>query len=383
MSEAPPNIATSSPRSSLNVLNDNYPASRRSSEPSVLQPLNTHTRRRSHVDPVEAVRRGLSFGPLPLSPGHRKSHSNSSTPTVLLGAAATETHDCKEGADNAVKSQAEDSFSRDRQENDRTDESCLEEERRRGRSVKRADEELQSPVVTITGPSGQLTSSKTFPLKKKKRSAMSSSKEPLMAPTDTDYENLNEIRQAQQIGMVSSYKEGQERCLETLLRGNFRALQEEESEGTISLRSYFLAANLKEEALYAITYTIGTVLRDGDTLMIMYAMQKDSKSSRSDNDIESSDNRDAVRQIPAEIDELTHKASRKPSLFAGVKDFLPGSRKTSVAAESRSSEKEQERLRALRKLKDHCIECLRKTKLQVRYENEPSLLYIFDEKHLP
>ena len=247
-----------------------------------------------------------------------------------------------------------------------SEETPLEEERGRGRAVKRPTEELQSPVVTVTEPSGQLTTSKTFSLKKKKRPVASSNVESVIAPTETDYENLNDIREAQRIGMVSSYKEGRDRCLETLLRGNFKALQDEESEGNIGLRSYFLAANLKEEAFYAITYTIGTVLRDGDTLMIMYAMQKDLKASRTENEPEAAENRDSVRQISAEIDELTHKAARKPSLFAGVKDFLPGSRKGSVAADSRSSEKEQERRRALRKLIDHCIECLRKTKLQVR-----------------
>lgn len=73
-----------------------------------------------------------------------------------------------------------------------------------------------------------------------------------------------------------------------------------------------------------------------------------------------------MQESAKEVEEMTMAAAGKTSLLAGMKNLLPSSRKNSVAASARGSNRQHERLRALERLSDLSIGLLRKTKLQVR-----------------
>lgn len=66
------------------------------------------------------------------------------------------------------------------------------------------------------------------------------------------------------------------RVVRTIVRGDFDALQDEAEQGKRSQRTYLVATDMSAEATHALEWTIGTVLRDGDTLLAVYAADEDS-----------------------------------------------------------------------------------------------------------
>lgn len=60
-------------------------------------------------------------------------------------------------------------------------------------------------------------------------------------------------------------------------QGEFAKMQHEAEEGTRRVRKYLVATDLSDEAAYALEWTIGTILRDGDTLLALYALDEESK----------------------------------------------------------------------------------------------------------
>ena len=75
------------------------------------------------------------------------------------------------------------------------------------------------------------------------------------------------------------------RLIRTITRGEFAALQAETEKSRKKQRTYLVATDLSAEAAYALEWTIGTVLRDGDTLLGIYAIDEETVG---DNSISSS-----------------------------------------------------------------------------------------------
>ena len=71
------------------------------------------------------------------------------------------------------------------------------------------------------------------------------------------------------------------RVVRTIVRGDFDALQDEAEQGKRRQRTYLVATDMSGEAAHALEWTIGTVLRDGDTLLAMYAADEDSVDTSS------------------------------------------------------------------------------------------------------
>ena len=244
------------------------------------------------------------------------------------------------------------------------------EMRGRKRTVDGRETASDSPAVTVTPPTSEQTTSKRFMVKPKTNFDHSASRERAISPTPADIENLEEIRKAQRLGVAISTTDTPEshKVIRTILRGDYGYFQDQAREENRRVRTYLLAVNTRPEAAYATEWAIGTVLRDGDTLMAIFAVDKDAETGLPEDGLPIGEGGKAMRETTAEIDKMT-AASQKSSRLFGMKSLLPGSRKSSVAAEARvskSSKKQQERMRALERLSDLCVDLLRKTKLQVR-----------------
>lgn len=91
-----------------------------------------------------------------------------------------------------------------------------------------------------------------------------------------DEEELDDIQKAQRLEMnvspVSSDPR-RHRCIRQIMRGDYRGIANEAAQGLRRQRMYLVATDLSEEAAYALEWTIGTVLKDGDTLFAIYAAE--------------------------------------------------------------------------------------------------------------
>ncbi|KAG8531081.1 uncharacterized protein KY384_004438 [Bacidia gigantensis] len=244
----------------------------------------------------------------------------------------------------------------------------VEEDESRGRK-RSFDDSEQSSGDSKTTTSSSLrprTTSKTFDIKPKVTSEQSTSRERAVNSVAIDRENEDDMERAQRLKIYEVTDSKPYRVLRTLVRGDYSQYERIAGKGEVRLRKYLLAANLKEEATYAIKWTIGSILRDGDTLFVFCAIDKDMDIDRPGEGLGEHEVRQAMQETTADVAKMTEEASSKAVLFAGVKNILPGSRKSSVAADARASAKQQDRMHALDKLVETCVGFLRKTVLQVR-----------------
>jgi len=355
-------------------------------------------RRKSRVEPHEAVRRGLSFGPIkkpssrqssitgilktkshsPPSPRVHRSFSSgnhSSSPSDLGRLKKDHYADDADG-EGAIESSDDDPAE---SSGDETSLSGRARGRRRGSETGQrttpksplAGPEDQ-PAVTVTSPEGERQpSAKRFIVHPNTNFDQGVSRP--ASPNTSDSEELNDIRRAQKMNINSSPIDSSvpHRVIQTIIRGDFASMQEEAEEGSRRLRTYLVATDLSEEAAYALEWTIGTVLRDGDTLLAVYAVDEEVGTGVIGDCLPIGEGAKAIQDTTAVMERMT-AASQKGSLMSltsPLASFRPSSRKSSAAnsTDSRAlSKAEQERSHALEKLSETCLRFLRKTKLQVR-----------------
>ena len=135
---------------------------------------------------------------------------------------------------------------------------------------------LLGPPVTVTGPAGErLTPRK--PGVHPSTSFDQGTSTPVTSDTDAE---MSDIRRAQRLSVsISPIVSTPEpnRAVRTIVRGDFAQLQQEAEDGSRRVRKYLVATDLSDEAAYALEWSIGTILRDGDTLIALYAMDDESK----------------------------------------------------------------------------------------------------------
>ena len=168
------------------------------------------------------------------------------------------------------------------------------------------------------------------------------------------------------------------RVIRTIIRGEFSKMQQEAEEGSRRLRTYLVATDLSDEAAYALEWTIGTVLRDGDTLLAVYVVDEEIGTGKAgDNDriheVTAGEGAQAIQDTAAIVGKLT-AATQNAHLDLGPSPLgrtllLPGtgSHGRGVSMDSRHiSKPEKERYHAIEDISQTCIKFLKKTKLQVR-----------------
>lgn len=168
-------------------------------------------------------------------------------------------------------------------------------------------------------------------------------------------------------------------------------MQEDAEEGLRRSRLYLVATDLSDEAVYALEWTIGTILRDGDTLLAIYAVDEETGTGKSiDADASGSSvqigegakaARDTVDAMTSQTEKMNQSAEA-PSLLTPA-SYLPAtstdSRPGSVDARM-LSKAEIERQRAIEDISSTCVRLLRKTKLQVRVAIE--VIHCKSPKHM-
>ncbi|KAF2261995.1 hypothetical protein CC78DRAFT_329579 [Lojkania enalia] len=228
---------------------------------------------------------------------------------------------------------------------------------------------LLEPTVTVTGPDGEkMTTKKTgvHPLTNFDQGGSGLST-PFSSDTEAD---LSEIKSAQQLAMnISPIHSSPEahRCVRQIIRGKWRTFLEEAEKGLRRQRVYLVATDLSEEAAYALEWTIGTVLRDGDTLLAVYAVDEETGVGGTDGS-GTPIGGGATAQQESESLMKTLTNHRNPSdTGSGLGPSpLQNSVSTSEVDINTMGKAEKERYQAAVEVSDRCVKLLRKTRLQVR-----------------
>ncbi|KAJ6126912.1 hypothetical protein N7523_002524 [Penicillium sp. IBT 18751x] len=182
-----------------------------------------------------------------------------------------------------------------------------------------------------------------------------------------DEAEKEDVHKAQQLSIFMSNIDNRvpNRSIRTIVRENFASMQEEADGGRRRQRKYLVALDLSEESVYALEWTIGAVLRNGDTLYAIYAMHEDANISS----VQVGEGAKAMKDANAVVGSQTKEVSQ--GHHAGSRNLLgrlgPVAVSKSSSADSRASPMaEAERVRAAESISKTCIHLLRKTLLQVR-----------------
>lgn len=190
----------------------------------------------------------------------------------------------------------------------------------------------------------------------------------ISTPVTSDDESHSELRAAQKLSMTMSNVHSTpsaHRVIRQIVRGDYAHFQREAEDGRKRQRMYLVATDISPEAEHALEWTIGTVLRDGDTLFAVYAVDEETVEGG----VEIGKGADMVKDTASIIRGLnaTSVPSPGPSPLARSG---PVAAAAAVDGRSRSrgvySAAEAERRRALEDISARCVRLLRKTRLQVR-----------------
>lgn len=198
---------------------------------------------------------------------------------------------------------------------------------------------------------------------------------PMSSDTEAD---VLDLRRAQRMDMsispIISTPETQ-RVVRTILRGDYDEIFKEAEDGNRRVRKYLVATDLSAEAQHALEWTIGTVLRDGDTLMAIYAIDQDTVEDGGRivfDDIDMSSQAAAVGLGLSPISGLNTPGSVSPRTPFAVLERSERSRERTKA--------ERERYVAAEAVTALVSKLLKKTRLQVKCTVE--VIHCKSPKHL-
>lgn len=235
---------------------------------------------------------------------------------------------------------------------------------------------LDEPQITVTGPAGQ----------EKTKSSKASAIHPATSfddgppsgartPMDSDTEaDLTDIRRAQKLSLFQTpIKDtpNAARALRIIYRGDWRKVAQEAKEEQRTLRKYIVASDLSDESTHALEWAVGTVLRDGDTMICLYCVDEEAG-------IGGADDAKSVKDQGAALNAVAD--SKAPVTPGGsVMDLHKADQSSESLATPIKSKAEEERHMAVQDITDRVEKLLRKTKLQVRVIVE--VLHCKNPKH--
>ncbi|KAF2130603.1 universal stress protein-like protein [Dothidotthia symphoricarpi CBS 119687] len=227
------------------------------------------------------------------------------------------------------------------------------------------------PAVNITGPNGERMVRRTSSGVVHPHTSFDQGGSTVTSPVHSDTEDhLAEIRSAQQLTLnISPIQSSPEahRCVRQIIRGDYSQFADEAQKGLRRQRVYLVSTDLSDEAAYALEWTIGTVLRDGDTLLAVYAVDEEVGVATTDASglpvsrgttgrLES----DALKRTLSDHGSLS-TTSAKPGISA-----LSNSIMATEADVSAMGKAEKERYQAAVEVSDRVVKLLKKTRLQAR-----------------
>lgn len=244
---------------------------------------------------------------------------------------------------------------------------------------------LLEPEITVTGPLGDRSKpSKTGGVHP--HTSFDETASGINTPMDSDTEaDITDIKRAQKLAVnttkiMSTPSTG--RCVQTIYRGDFGKMQQEAHDNQRRVRKYLVATDLSDEAAHALEWTIGTVLRDGDTLLAIYCVDEE-VGIANDN---SGDDAHLQEQALA-VAESTKSLYSTPQLIPVLipSPLGPGTKLETDSANASPAGRErgkaeQERYRAVQDIAGRVSKLLSKTKLQVKVVIE--VIHCKSPKHL-
>ncbi|KAI1374403.1 hypothetical protein F4677DRAFT_455419 [Hypoxylon crocopeplum] len=258
---------------------------------------------------------------------------------------------------------------------------------------------FDEPEITVTGPMGDKLRPKSG--KPLVQPSTSFDQEPLsgtQTPLDPDLDaDVDAIRAAQRLQLSSTpilSTPEVHRSIRILYRGEFNKIQRDAEEDQRRLRKYLVATDLSDESTHALEWAVGTVLRDGDTLIAMYCMDEEASGSVDAGNMVP-DEPKAMKEQAVAISALSKGISSKPRTDSPGPFKMQGSSMSphiraadgsssnnpSPAPSSRGRNRlQEERDRAVQDITERVSKLLRKTQLQVRVIVE--VIHCKNPKHL-
>jgi nucleotide-binding universal stress UspA family protein len=251
---------------------------------------------------------------------------------------------------------------------------------------------FDEPEITVTGPGGEKAKHSKPGVHPSTAFDLSPSSGPASLMDSDEEEDLSDIKRAQKLEFSATpilSTPDAHRTLRIVYRGDYAELRQKAEDEGRRLRKYMVATDLSEESSHALEWTIGTVLRDGDTLLAIYCVDEETGIYSSD-DILVPDDAKAHKEQAAAINAVTNSKDTPPPPSATAPMFPHlsrasalgfGSRSSSPAPSNRNKDRaEEERNRAVDEITEKVNKLLRKTKLQVRVIVE--VLHCKNPKHL-
>ena len=203
--------------------------------------------------------------------------------------------------------------------------------------------------------------------------------------------DLSEIKQAQKMSFSMTpiiQQNEHHRAIRMIYRGEYQKVVKNLEDEHQRIRKYLVATDISDESTHALEWAIGTVLRDGDTLLAIYCVDEETGIVSGDGALVADDPK-AMKETAAHINSLT--SAKSPSL-AGIPmpmqrvsalSAMAGDTSSQSMSPSRSVERNkgaEERQRAVKDISDRVTRLLRKTQLQVRVVVE--VIHCKNPKHM-
>ncbi|RFU72018.1 usp family [Trichoderma arundinaceum] len=214
---------------------------------------------------------------------------------------------------------------------------------------------------------------------------------------DSDEEaDMDDIKRAQKLSFtMTNILETPEahRAIRIIYRGDYNRIVQAAEEENHRLRKYLVATDLSDESTHALEWAIGTVLRDGDTLVAIYCIDEETGIVTGEGSLVPDDSKAMKEQaaainlmtntkmVPAQVN-LVSEFKRNSAFYLRGSDSNAGTPSGSPAPLYRGDryKAEQERNRAVQEITDKVLRLLRKTRLQVRVIVE--VLHCKNPRHL-
>ncbi|KAL2149340.1 hypothetical protein VTH82DRAFT_8688 [Thermothelomyces myriococcoides] len=267
---------------------------------------------------------------------------------------------------------------------------------------------LDEPEITVTNPSGERVKHNK-PVIHPNTSFDDPPGSGINTPLDSDTEaDLSDIKRAQKLSFAMTQimdTPEAHRTIQIITRGEYSKLVQEAEEEHRPPRKYLVATDLSDESTHALEWAIGTVLRDGDTLLAIYCV--DEEAGIGDN-AQVPDEPKAMKEQAAAINmvassktpvtgsgttlPLHNQRSQQGSTCSssaaagggvgggagGTTGASNGSPAPSIGRERTKAE--EDRYRTVQTISEKVTKLLRKTRLQVRVIVE--VLHCKNPKHL-
>ncbi|KIW81740.1 hypothetical protein Z517_04766 [Fonsecaea pedrosoi CBS 271.37] len=241
---------------------------------------------------------------------------------------------------------------------------------------------LLEPSISITSPTGEnVTDQKGGTSTPLRRSSVTSAE-------DDDEEAA--IRKAKTLALNISPLDSTvaDRHVRIILRGNWAHFYQEAEVGKRTARIYLLCSDLSVEASYAMEWVVGTMMRDGDTLLAIYAIEDESagKTSEAEREVLTAEGTKAGKDASDVMQTLTRQTTQGGGTSFGLgkeSQYIPATEVESLTGSvdaRKVSKKEMERLKAIEGLTQDFVKLVRKTTLQVRCMVE--VIHCKSPKHL-